>query len=123
MIPRSDLPDDASDWSNVPVVLARLEPDTTDGCPCDVEDVVQYLRMESADLDDTEPDRLRFIRSAALGNVRAWIWEYTEADGEVTYITVHLASNGDSTLGVASPNGLTHEQFLLAEHYDAVYWG
>lgn len=103
--------------------MARLEPDSVGGCPRDVEELVHYLRIESADLDDTEPDRLRFVRSAALGSARAWIWEYTQADGEVTYVTVHLASNGDSTLSVASPNGLTHEQYLLAEHYGAVYWG
>ena len=123
MLPRDALPDDAADWSNVAISLDRLQPDTLEGCPRNLDDLVAYLRLESSDLNDTDPARLRFVRSAALGSAKAWIWEYTESDGEVAFVTVHLTLDGESTLGLASPNGLNHEQFLLAEHYGEVYWG
>jgi hypothetical protein len=51
-----------------------------------------------------------------------WIWTYTESDGEETFVTVGLKDNGSTRLGIASPNGLTPDQFLMADYYEEVYW-
>jgi hypothetical protein len=122
MIPdRRDLPDDAADWRDIVVELPRLTPDTPDDCPLSLADIMEYVRMESADTDSVPDDALKFVRTASIGDSSVWLWSLTESDGTVCYVTVTSRPNR-VTLGLSDANGLTPEQYMLAEHYDEVYW-
>jgi hypothetical protein len=122
VIPRHDLPEDAADWSAVAVSLPRLDHDAPDSCPCSAAEIFEYVQMESADVDRADPNRLVFLRTAQVGEVRFWLWFYTDADGEEVFVTCRVDADGSTNLGLASRNGLNAEQFLLAEYYDEVYW-
>ncbi len=122
MISREDLPEDAAEWSSVAVAFDRLALDDADACPCSVDEIFEYVQIESGDLDQADRDRLAFRRTAQVGNARFWLWTYSEQDGEEVFVTYRSDSDGSSTLGMASPNGLSAEQFMLAEYYDEVYW-
>lgn len=121
MLRREDLPEDAEDWSSIEVELDPLPPEQQ-RCPVELSEVVDYVRRESADTDAASAERLEFVRHARLGEARAWLWRYTESDGTACYVSVHIDADGTSVLGLCEPNGLSPEQFLLAEHYDEVYW-
>jgi len=122
MISRDDLPDDAAEWSSIRISFDRLAEDTPESCPCAGEEIFAYVQMESGDTDRANIDRLAFLRTARVAEARFWIWTYTEHDGEPVFVTYQLKSDGSSVLGLASPNGLNAEQFLLAQYYDEVYW-
>lgn len=47
---RDSLPEDAADWNTIEVDFPRLERDTMESCPLDLEELVDYVRKESADL-------------------------------------------------------------------------
>ena len=117
---REDLPEDASDWSSVDVEFERLNPDTAKSCPESVGSLMAYIRCESADTDRAEESRLKFVRTAIVGEVTYWLWQYTEEDGEVCFVTFVIS--GGTCLGLSETNGLTPEQFLLADYYDEIYW-
>ncbi len=122
MIPREDLPDDAADWSGVDVVLARLADDSAASCPVSPDNLFEYIQVESGDIDAADRARLRFVRTAKVSNARYWLWQYTESDGEKCFVTCREDQDGATTLGFSSPNGLSEEQYLLAEYYDEIYW-
>ena len=122
MISREDLPDDAAEWSSVAVAFDRLASDDPNACPCSVDEIFEYVQMESGDIDQADRDRLLFCRTAQVANARFWLWTYSEHDGERVFVTCRCDPDGSSTLGLASPNGLSPEQFMLAEYYDEVYW-
>jgi|RhiMetdeSRZDD1v2_1073273.scaffolds.fasta_scaffold239025_2 hypothetical protein len=122
MIVREELPDDAAEWSSVRVTFDRLPLDTQESCPCTVADVFEYVQLESTDADHADRYRLAFVRTAQVVDARFWLWTYTESDGEQVFVTYQLKSDDSSVLGLASPNGLDAEQFMLAEYYDEVYW-
>ena len=81
-----------------------------------------YVQLESADLDAAQRSRLRFIRTAQVAEANYWLWDYTEGDGEVCYVTLRQNPDGSNLLSLDWHNGLSHEQFLLAEYYNEV-WG
>ena len=122
MIRRDDLPEDAADWKSVAVSLERLQPDREDSCPEDREEIMEYVRMESADADDSEETSLTFLRTARVGNASCWIWSYTESDGTIVYVTCRKNDDGSTCLSLSETNGLSPEQYLLADYYDEVYW-
>ncbi len=122
MIQRKDLPDDPVEWNSIAVSFGRLAEDTPESCPCPVDEVFAHVLTESGDADQANRDRLAFLRTARVGECDFWIWVYTEQDGEDVFVTYQLNSDGSSVLGLASPNGLSPEQFMLAEYYDEVYW-
>jgi hypothetical protein len=122
MIPREELPDDAAEWSSVRVTFNRLPLDTPESCPCAVDDVFEYVQLESADADHADRDRLAFVRTAQVADARFWLWTYTESNGEQVFVAYQLNSDDSSVLGLASPNGLDAEQYMLAEYYDEVHW-
>jgi hypothetical protein len=121
VIAREKLPDDAADWADVTVAFPRLTRDAPSSCPCSSEEVFAYVQKESADLENADPSRLVFVRTALVADAQYWLWSYAEADGEDLFVTCRVDSDG-ATLGLASPNGLSPEQFILAEYYDEVYW-
>ena len=104
------------------ISFGRLQDDTPDRCPVSEEEVFEYVRMESADSDESDKSRLEFLRTAVVTNVKYWVWKYTEIDGLAQFVTVKAAPDDSSRLSLAEPNGLSLEQFLLADYYDEVYW-
>ena len=83
---------------------------------------MDYVRGESADLDDAKSESLQFIRTAEVEGSRFWLWSYTESDGEVCYVFVRVRPDGSSFLSLCSTCELSPELFILAVHYDMVYW-
>src|SRR5262245_54621798 len=122
MIPRKNLPDDAAEWTSVSVSFPRLEQDSVDSCPVMEDRVFDYVRLESADRDKSERIRLRFVRTARVADVSYWLWEYTEEDGQLCYVCFRQNADGSTVLGISESNNLSHEQYLLADYYDEVYW-
>ncbi|MHB1326558.1 MAG: hypothetical protein ACYC2K_00015 [Gemmatimonadales bacterium] len=73
--------------------------------------------------------RLRFLRTAQVGDKQCWIWSYTDADGELSYVTYWRDAAGEDILGMseakADPDGLkplSPEQYILAEYHDLIDW-
>lgn len=122
MIRREDLPDDAADWTTVSISLDRLRSDREDSCPSSREEIMEYVRLESADTDDANDASLKFIRTAKIGDISCWLWSFQESDGEVCYVLFRKNGDGSTILGLASANSLSPEQYLLADYYDEVYW-
>lgn len=122
LIPRDQLPYDAEDWKKVEVDFAYLPDNTEKSCPISLKELMEYIRMESADTDKASEESLSFIRTALIKKNKCWIWKYTESDGELCYVTFWKKSWRRTELGISSANGLSPEQFILAEYYDEVYW-
>lgn len=123
MIPlRNSLPEDAADWKDVTVSLPRLNDDSARSCPETTDEIMAYVRLESGDLNDADPRRLTFLRSAVIEKDSFWLWRYEESDGMQCYVTFCLSADGSTSLGLSEPNGLSSEQYLLAVYYGEVYW-
>jgi hypothetical protein len=122
MIERHELPEDAADWTGVVVDFPRLRDDTATSCPLSEHDVFDHVRVESADLENADKSRFRFVRTAQVKDRRFWLWEYVERDAVVTYVWVQASVAGDTLLCLNEANGLNAEQFILAAFYREVYW-
>ncbi|MEX0654288.1 MAG: hypothetical protein WD534_17655 [Phycisphaeraceae bacterium] len=122
MLSRQELPEDAANWTTVQVCFDRLAPDREEACPIAREEVMNYVRMESADTDSAEEASLLFLRTARIGEASYWLWSYTESDGVVCFVTCRQNDDGSNMLSLAEPNGLSPEQYLLADYYDEIYW-
>lgn len=122
MIPRDQLPDDASDWADVSVSFPRLAQDIAESNPYSEDEVFAYVQMESAGMDSAQRQELRFIRTALVAEAKYWIWEYRESDGELYYVALRLDPDGSTILGLSATLGLSHEQYLLADYYGEIYW-
>ena len=122
MIRREDLPEDAANWTTVPVSFDRLYPDSEMGCPATRDEIMDYIRTESADTDSANTASLRFVRTARVGESSYWLWSYTESDGTVCFVAFSQSTDGSTVLGMSEANGLSPEQYLLADYYDEVYW-
>jgi hypothetical protein len=120
--PKDSLPEDPAEWKDIQVSFPRLPQDSPASCPISVTEVMDHVRRESADLDDSKEESLRFIRTAQVEGSRCWLWSYTESDGEVCYAFFRESTDGDTFLSLTSTSDLTPEQYLLADHYDLVYW-
>ena len=120
--PKDSLPEDPAKWKDIHVSFPRLSQDSPASCPIPVAEVMDYVRAESADLDDSKDESLRFIRTAQVEGSRYWLWSYTESDGEVCYVFFRERAHGDTLLSLTSTSDLTPEQYILADHYDLVYW-
>ena len=119
---RSELPDDAAAWNELDVFFERLPEDSAASCPIAEEDAFQYVRTESADAAEADRARMHFLRTAQVEETRYWMWCYREVDGRLSYVVVRLDPDGTVTLGLAEPNGLSTEQYLLADYHDEIYW-
>jgi hypothetical protein len=122
MIERDQLPEDAADWTGIVVDFPRLDDDSPQSCPLNESDVFDYVRVESADVDDADHGRFRFRRTALVRDQRFWLWEYMESDGVLDYVLVQADATGNTILGLSGTNGLSPEQYILASYYDEVYW-
>jgi len=129
MLSRDELPEDPNDWAEITVELARLTPDTSASCPMPISELLDYIDMESAEPGTANESSLKFLRTADTGGTQCWLWAYTEPDGDLCYLTYRRLPNGTNIRGMASASPaykgefkLTPEQYLLAEHYDLVYW-
>lgn len=129
MISRDKLPDDPKDWHDIVVELQRLQPDNAESCPLPVSELLEYVDIESSEPGTANIDSLTFLRTARIGDTKCWIWSFTETNGELCYVTYRQSPEDSNALGMsgASPEydeglQLTPEQYLLAEHYDLVYW-
>lgn len=123
MIPlRDELPDDAADWVAVNVDLSRLSPDVEESCPIPVDQIFDYLAKESADTGGVAWDRLAFARTALIAGNQYWLWRYVESDGAECFVVVRTNEGSEINIGVSSPNGLSPEQYLLADYFDEIYW-
>jgi len=127
MLSKDELPEDPAQWGDLAVSFPRLVPDTADSCPASLSDLLEYIDSESANAGVTA--RLRFLRTAQVGDKQCWIWSYTDADGELSYITYWQDAAGEGILGMsdakADPDAsksLSPEQYILAEYHDLVYW-
>jgi len=117
MIPRKNLPEDAANWTSVSITFPRLKQDSADSCPESEDHIFDYVRLESADTALSERARFRFVRTARVADIAYWLWEYTEG-----YVVFRQNADGSTILGLSEPNGLSHEQYLLADYYDEIYW-
>ena len=50
------------------------------------------------------------------------MWEYAEEGGDLCYVVLRKNPDASTVLGLAEPNGLSPEQYLLADYYDEIYW-
>ena len=123
MIPsRSELPEDAADWGSVNIDFPRLSPDSAETCPLPLDQVVDYVKMESGDTDSASGDRLSFIRTALVDSEKYWLWKYVENDGAECLVFVRQGGEGRLMTSLTNSNGLSPEQYLLADYFDEVYW-
>lgn len=122
MIRREDLPADAADWSDIDIRFDRLAVDCALSCPIGESEILEYVQSECAAPAAAHLSRLVFQRTAKVHGCCYWVWQYLELDSEKCFVTVCLRPDGSSTLGLAGPNGLSVEQFLLADYHDEIYW-
>jgi len=120
MIPRKLLPSNLADWRDVPISFPPLPHKIAESPPRSEDDVFNYIQLESADLDEAQRSRLRFVRTAQVGEANYWLWEYTESNGDLCYVTLRHDPGISNILSLDWCNGLTHEQFLLADYYNEV---
>lgn len=122
MIPRADLPEDASKWQSVRVHFDRLGEDSPVSCPNSEDEVFEYVQAESGDSTAANRVRLEFIRTAAVAEAKYWMWSYREEDGRLIYVVFRSDPDGSGVVGLSETNGLSPEQYLLADYYDEIYW-
>lgn len=82
----------------------------------------EYVQAESGDSAAADRVRLKFIRTAAVAEAKYWMWSYGEDDGRLIYIVFRSNPDGTGVLGLSEPNGLSPEQYLLADYHDEIYW-
>jgi hypothetical protein len=118
MIPYDRMPEDNSELAKIDVDFPRLDPDTAESCPTPLEDVLAYLRMESADGDAVDASQLTFRRTAQVADRRYWTWSLRESEGADCYVTVSVGPDGDDCIGYEENYyGLTPEQFMLGDYH------
>lgn len=87
MYSRDQLPKAPQDWAEIDVELPRLTPDTADSCPMPMSELLAYVNIESSEPEPAQQCSLRFLRTATVEGTRCWIWGYTDADGELSFVT------------------------------------
>src|SRR5258705_28475 len=108
MIPSQDtLPEDPADWQHVRISLPRLPKNSPPTSPPSVREIMDYVRVESADLDEANAKRLKFVRTAQIERSRYWLWTYTESDGEMCYVFFRKRGSRDTHLSLTSTENLT----------------
>jgi len=115
--PKESLPKKVSEFHRVQVELEYLPEDSAASCPISHDDIMEYIRAESADLDAAKAERLKFIRTARVENARYWLWTYNEAAGSECYIFVRERAGGETYLALTNMYGLSPDQYLLAYHH------
>jgi hypothetical protein len=121
MISREELPEDPLEWHDVNVSFPLLAQDSEASSPWSRSEVFDYVQRESADLDQSKEERLRFVRTAQVADAQYWLWTYQEEDGESCYVALRQKKDSEY-LSLSSTSGLSPERYLLAHYYDMVYW-
>jgi hypothetical protein len=117
MIGRDEIPEDNRDLASLEVNFPRLAEDSPASCPVSMEELLDYLRLESPDGDGLAAADLRFLRTAQVGDAEYWIWEFHESCGGKCYVTVEY-KDGVSCIGYDEDYwNLTPEQYMLGEYY------
>ena len=118
MIPFNEMPEDNAELANIEIEFPRLQPNKPDSCPVAPDDVVEYLRMESADAESVEASQLHFMRTALVADHRYWIWSFRESDGSDCFVTVSVSPDGTTCTGYEENYyGLSPEQFMLGDYH------
>jgi hypothetical protein len=113
------MPHDNAELANVEIEFPRLQPNTTEACPASIEEILEYLRMESPDGESVQANQLRFLRTALVERHRYWIWSFHEADGRACYLTVSLSPDRARCIGYEENYyGLTPDQYLLGDFHN-----
>lgn len=112
-----DLPEEWSDFAALDVDFPPLPDDQTRRYPEFEEELVEYMQLEGEEIDR---DSLKFLRSARLNEWSYWIWEVELPEGDKGYATAALGNNQQRLSYDQDWNGLTPEQFLLADHFDCL---
>jgi hypothetical protein len=116
MLSPEDMPEDNADLANVKVEFPKLQLDSPTACPVPFHEVVDYLKMETADGDTIAPSQLKFLRTAQVADRDYWIWSFTESDGTECYVTVSLSPGQGPCIGYEENHyGLTPAQFILGD--------
>ncbi len=119
MPPYEEMPEDNAELARLVVDFSRLADDTFDSCPVSMEDILDYLHLESPDGDGIEEKDLVFLRTAQVAEKAYWIWKFTESDGVECYVTVSATSQGETCIGYEqNAYGLTTEQYMLGDYYN-----
>jgi hypothetical protein len=118
MIPLEEMPEDNAGLANVEIEFRCLEADTAESCPVPLDEIIDYLRLESSDLDAVHADQLRFVRTAQVAEQSYWIWAFRESDGSDCYVTVAVSPDGSASLAYAENYyGLSPEQHMLGDYH------
>jgi hypothetical protein len=121
MLSIDEMPDDNADLSALIVEFPSLEPNSPISCPVSFDEIVDYLRVESSDLDEVEEEQLQFLRTAQVAEHKYWIWSFKESDGTDCYVTVSLTPDGVICTGYDENfYNLTPEQYMLAEYHQVL---
>ena len=97
----------------------RLQDDSPEGCPSPMSEIMDYLRLESGDLDDVRESQLTFLRTAHIDGSDFWAWSIVESDGDEGYVYVEITRNGRMCTGYdLNWENQTVEQFLYDMRYE-----
>lgn len=119
LIPSEDeLPRDNADLAKVAVSLRRLHPDSLEGCPVSMDELLDYLALEVPHGELLTEEDLSFIRTADIKGSKYWIWSFHEPGGSDAFATVSRDRNGTTTIGYeANYYNLSPEQFVIGSYY------
>ena len=113
------MPDDNADLADVEVYFPRLTPDSADGCPVSLSELLAYLTDEVPDGESLTEGELTFVRTARVADAEYWVWAFREPgpQGEDAFVTVSR-SGAQVTLGYeANYYDLSAEQFVLGDYH------
>lgn len=119
MLDPTDLPKEIEGLSDLELALPYLDENSAESCPVSPDELLAYLRMESADLDDVTLQQLTFARTVLVNNHKYWIWRFVESDGEECYASVAVSPQGVATLSYASNHAsLNPQQWAVADLFE-----
>jgi hypothetical protein len=117
MIPYEQMPENNEDLASLSVSFPFLEPNTPEKCPVSIEDLLDYLSVESE--EGITADDLEFIRTAKVAKENYWIWRFIDSYGDECFAWVRDRRWG-STVTSFDKNHyhLTPEQYMLANYHE-----
>lgn len=119
MISYDDMPDENAELAHIAVSFPRLEPDSLQSCPVELNRILNYLSLEVPNGDCLQPDDLEFLRTADVEGTAYWIWRFLEPKGDQAYAVVSHRPDGVVTVGYdTNYYGLSPEQFILGDYHN-----
>lgn len=121
MLSADDVPREPARLARTFVQLPRLDPDTPAGCPVTVDEVAALVVEEVPEVGARTGADLDFVRTAALDDVRCWVWRLTDVgDGFDAYAAISEDADGVRFGYAVDQWGLTPEQFVIGDHFDVL---